>query len=93
MTLARLAALMCFLAAGSAPAAALDDKSLAPAWTSAGQAEKDAWVGTFKFEKADADRTGIATCLDKMTAWEALSTNKLSSVTSLCETTVEKEKM
>lgn len=75
---------------GVGPSAALDDASLTPAWISANQDEKDAWIASFKFERADADRAGIAQCLDNMAKWEALATNKLSSITSLCETTVEK---
>lgn len=90
----RLAALVAAVALAVPGAASLagglSESSLAPAWTSASQDEKDAWIAAYKFEKADADRAGIAACLDKMAAWEALSTNKLTGVTSLCETTVEK---
>ncbi len=72
----------------AALAVPLNDKSLAPAWASAGQAEKDAWIAAFKFEAADADRPGIASCLDKMTKLPPFETNKLSGVTSMCETAV-----
>lgn len=82
------AALVGFAPLTAAHAAPLDDNSLAPAWSAASSAEKDAWIAAFKFEKDDADRAGIAACLDKMTAWAALSTNKLSGVTSMCETAV-----
>lgn len=90
MKLVPFAALAFFVMVGAGPAVALDDTSLAPAWTSAGQADKDAWIQAFKFEKADADRAEIAACLDKMAAWEALATNKLAGVTSMCETVVER---
>lgn len=93
MKLVPFVALAFFVTAGVSPAAALDDTTLAPAWTSASQAEKDAWVASFKFGNAEADRAGIAQCLDKMAKWEALSTNKLSSITSMCETMVEKGAM
>jgi hypothetical protein len=82
-------ALLAALAAGTAgPAAALDDTSLAPAWVSASQADKDAWIASFKFEAADADRPGIADCLDRMAKLPPFETNKLSGVTSMCETAV-----
>ncbi|MDQ8700545.1 hypothetical protein [Hyphomicrobium sp. LHD-15] len=85
-----LAALAILVSGGTALAAPLDQKSLAPAWISASQAEKDAWIAAFKFENANADRAGIAQCLDKMAKWEALATNKLSGITSMCETVVAK---
>lgn len=93
MKLVPFAALVFLVTAGIGPAAALDDTSLAPAWISASQGEKDAWVGSFKFENADADPAVIAQCLDKMAKWEALSTNKLSGITSMCETMAEKGAM
>ncbi len=90
MKLVPFLALAFLVTAGVGPAAALDDASLAPAWSSAGQAEKDAWLASFKFENAGVERARVAQCLDKMAAWEALATNKLSSITSMCETSVEK---
>lgn len=75
------------------PAAALDDTSLAPAWTSASQAERDAWLASFKFENAGVDRARVAQCLDKMAKWEALATNKLTSITSMCETSVKRARI
>jgi hypothetical protein len=83
-----LGALALLVSSSVARAAPLDEKSLAPAWVSASPAEKDAWIGAFKFEKADADRAGIAKCLDQMTPLPPFATNKLSGVTSMCETVV-----
>lgn len=83
-----LAALLILMPGAVCLAAPLDDTSLAPAWLSASAAEKEAWIGAYKF--ANADRAGIAACLDKMAKWEALATNKLTGVTSMCETTVAK---
>jgi hypothetical protein len=74
-------------------AAALTETSLAPAWVAASQAEKDAWIGAFKFAKSAADRPGIAKCLDKMAALPPFATNKLTGVTSMCETAVERSGM
>lgn len=85
---AALTALVGFAPFTAANAAPLDQASLAPAWRSASQAEKDAWIAAFKFEKDDADRAGIAKCLDDMTALPPFETNKLSGVTSMCETAV-----
>lgn len=85
-----LAALGYVASAGICLAADLDDKSLAPAWVAASQAEKDAWIGAFKFAKSNADRPGIAKCLDQMTALPPFETNKLAGVTSMCETAVER---
>lgn len=73
---------------GAVSAAPLDPSSLAPAWVSASQAEKDAWIAGFKFEAADADRAGIAKCLDEMAKLPPFETNKLAGVTSMCETVV-----
>ena len=83
-----LAALVGFAPLTSANAAPLDETSLAPAWLSASAAEKDAWIAAFKFEKDDADRAGIAKCLDEMTVLPPFETNKLAGVTSMCETAV-----
>ncbi len=71
-------------------AAALDAQSKAPAWTSASKADKDSWMKSFKFEKATADRTKIAACLDNYATLPMFTTNALTGLTSLCETVVEK---
>jgi hypothetical protein len=81
------------LLSSSAPgfAAALDGKSLAPAWVAAGQDEKDAWLQAFKFKSADADRSKIAECLDDYAAKPLFTTNALGDIASLCETVIEAE--
>jgi hypothetical protein len=84
-------AVLAYFASGAVcVAAALTDKSLAPAWVAASQGEKDAWIGAFKFEKPTADRPEIAKCLGKMTVLPPFETNKLSGVTAMCETAVER---
>lgn len=76
------------LAAGSAAAIAepLTDKSTAPAWGKASQAEKDAWLAAYPFEKADADKAEVAACLDAYAAKPLFETNALKGVTGMCET-------
>lgn len=83
-----LAALALLASTTVSLAGSLNDASLAPAWISASQAEKDTWIAAFKFEAAGADRAGIAKCLDEMTALPPFETNKLKGVTSMCETAV-----
>lgn len=91
MKLALPLAAFAYLASGvCCLAAALTETSLAPAWVAASQAEKDAWIGAFKFEKSTADRPGIAKCLDDMAKLPPFETNKLAGVTSMCETAVER---
>jgi hypothetical protein len=85
MKLVPFAALAFLVAAGVGPAAALDDKSLAPAWTSAGQAEKDAWIAAFRFTKAAAKRADVAACLEKYASKPLFATNALTGVTEMCE--------
>ncbi len=63
----------------------LTDKSKSPDWGKASQAEKDAWIAAFKFEKADADKAKVAQCLDKYAGKPLFETNELAGVTSMCE--------
>ena len=86
----RFAAVALVALSGTGFAAALDAQSKAPAWTSASKADKDSWMKSFKFEKATANRTKIAACLDKYATLPMFTTNALTGLTSLCETVVEK---
>jgi hypothetical protein len=73
-------------APGACRADPLTDKSTAPDWGNASQADKDAWIAAFKFEKADADPAAVAACLDQYAAKPLFKTNALAGVTSMCET-------
>ena len=78
-------ALAVVMSGTAARAAPLDQKSLAPAWGSASQAEKDAWISAFKFTKANADKADVVACLDKHAGKPLFATNLLSGVTEMCE--------
>lgn len=67
--------------AASAP---LDQKSKAPAWDRATQAEKDAWIAGFKFKQPDIKRADVATCLDSYSGKPLFATNDLAGVTEMC---------
>jgi hypothetical protein len=64
----------------------LTDKSKAPDWGRASQEEKDAWIAAFEFKNADADKAGVAACLDDYAGKPLFETNALKGVTSMCET-------
>jgi hypothetical protein len=66
-------------------AAPLDADSLAPAWSKASPAEKDAWIATFQFKKADANKAAVAACLDQYAGKPLFEANALSGVTGMCE--------
>jgi hypothetical protein len=85
MKLVPFAALAFLVTAGVGPAAALDDKSLAPAWTSASQAEKNAWIAAFHFTKAAAKKADVAACLEQYASKPLFATNALTGVTEMCE--------
>ena len=70
-------------------AATLADKSVAPAWTSASQAEKDAWIKSHKFKNAKTDQRKVAACLDDYVRRPLFATNDLAGVASLCEMVIE----
>lgn len=53
------------ISVGPAWSAPLDQKSKAPDWGRATQAEKDAWIAAFKFKQSDIKRADVAACLDK----------------------------
>lgn len=63
----------------------LTDKSKSPDWAKATQAEKDAWIAAFAYEKADIDKAQVSDCLDKYAAKPLFETNDLAGVTSMCE--------
>jgi hypothetical protein len=73
-----LTALAVLLSGTATFAAPLDQESLAPAWASASQAEKEAWIAAFKFKSADADKAGVIACLDKHAGKPLFATNALS---------------
>jgi hypothetical protein len=84
-TLLALVALI--VSSAAAIAEPLSDKSKAPDWGRASQAEKDAWITTaFQFKKPDADKAEVAACLDEHAARKLFETNALKGVTSMCET-------
>jgi hypothetical protein len=72
-----------------AVAAPLDNKSKSPDWGHATPAEKDAWLASFPFKKAEADKTKVAACLDKYAVQPLFETGDLSGTTGLCETISE----
>lgn len=72
--------------AGQASSAPLDQKSKAPDWGRASQAEKDAWIAAFKFKQTDIDSAEVAACLDKHAGKPLFETNALSGVTEMCGT-------
>jgi hypothetical protein len=80
-----LAAAVFIAASTPGLAAPLDADSLAPDWGKASQAEKDAWIATYQFKKADADKAAVATCLDQYAVKPLFETNALSGVTGMCE--------
>lgn len=67
-------------------AAPLTDKSKSPDWGKASQAEKDAWIAAFKFDKADADKAEVAACLDQYAGKPLFEKSDLDGVTGMCET-------
>jgi hypothetical protein len=80
-------ALLCsvlIISAGPAWSAPLDEKSKAPDWGRATQAEKDAWIAAFKFKQSDIKRAAVAECLDKHAGKPLFETNDLSGVTEMC---------
>jgi len=83
-TLLGLAMLVLSAAAGFADP--LTDKSKAPDWGKASPVEKDAWIASFAFKKANADRAEVAGCLDDYAGKPLFETNDLAGVTSMCET-------
>ena len=85
-----LLALVLLVPCGSAFAAPLTEKSLAPEWVEASAEEKAAWLAGFKFDKPDAGPDAIAKCLDDMAPRAPFVTNALEGVTSMCETIMEK---
>ena len=84
-----LAAFVLLASSGTGFSAALDEKSTAPAWATASQAEKDQWVKSFKFQNAGIDQAKVAECLDDYAPRPLFATNDLAGVTTLCETVVE----
>jgi hypothetical protein len=79
--------LFCFIllaSIGPSSSAQLDQKSKAPDWGRASQAEKDAWVAAFKFKKSDINRAAVAGCLDQYAARPLFESNDLSGVTQMC---------
>lgn len=83
-TLLTLVALV--VASGAAIAEPLTDKSKSPDWSKASQAEKDAWIAAYPFEKPDVDKADVAACLDAYAAKPLFETNALKGVTGMCET-------
>ena len=81
-----LAALGLVVSGSASSAAALDQKSLAPAWLSASAADKSAWVTSYKYKRADTNPAEISICLDKYAEKPLFATNALTGVTQLCET-------
>jgi hypothetical protein len=87
MKLATLsAAVLITLSSGVCLADPLTDKSKAPDWGKASQAEKDAWIAAYQFKNADADKAGVVKCLDDYAGKPLFETNALSGVTGMCET-------
>ncbi|HEX2843193.1 hypothetical protein [Hyphomicrobium sp.] len=85
----RASFLFCFVliaSAGPVQSAPLDQKSKAPDWGRATQAEKDAWIAAFKFKQADVKKADVAACLDKHAGKPLFETNDLSGVTEMCGT-------
>lgn len=86
----KFAALCVLTALALSSAACLADpltaSSKAPDWGKASQAEKDAWIASFAFKNADADKAQVAECLDQYAGKPLFETNALSGVTGLCET-------
>ena len=74
------------LSATAGIAEPLTDKSKAPDWGKASRAEKDAWIASFAFGKANADRAEVAGCLNDYAGKPLFETNDLAGVTSMCET-------
>lgn len=76
----------CVLIASAGPvwSAPLGQKSKAPDWGRATQAEKDAWIAAFKFKQADIKRPDVATCLDDYAGKPLFESNELSGVTEMC---------
>ena len=74
------------VSSGACLADPLTDKSKAPDWGKASQAEKDAWIAAYQFKKADADRAKVAKCLDDYAGKPLFETNALTGVTGMCET-------
>jgi hypothetical protein len=82
---ASLVFLMLAAFSGTSLAAPLTEKSKAPDWGKASQAEKDAWIAAFRFEKADAKKADVAACLDEHAGRPLFAGNDLSGVTRMCE--------
>jgi hypothetical protein len=85
-----LMAVVLLVPCGTAFAAPLTEKSLAPEWVEATAEEKAAWLAGFKFDKPDAGPDQVAKCLDDMAPRPPFATNELAGVTSMCETIMEK---
>ena len=85
-----LMAVVLLVPCGTAFAAPLTEKSLAPEWAGATAEEKAAWLAGFKFDKPDAGPDEVAKCLDDMAPRPPFATNELAGVTSMCETIMEK---
>jgi hypothetical protein len=64
----------------------LNAKSKTPDWGRASQAEKDTWIAAFQFKTADADREGVAQCLDEHAGRQLFADRALSGVTDMCAT-------
>ena len=73
------------MSTAAAVAVPLGEKNLAPDWGKASQAEKDAWIASFQFKKADADKAGVASCLDEHAGRQLFASSELSGVTRMCE--------
>lgn len=86
----KLATLFAFatlaLATRTCLAEPLTEKSKSPDWGKATEAEKDDWIGAFKFTKDGVDKAQVADCLDKYAGKPLFETNDLTGVTSMCET-------
>lgn len=73
-------------ASGAGIAEPLTDKSKVPDWGRASQAEKDTWIAAFQFKKADANKAGVAQCLDEHAGRQLFADRALSGVTDMCAT-------
>lgn len=69
---------------GSSWSAPLDQKSKAPDWGRATQAEKDAWIAAFRFKQSDINRAEVGACLEQHAGKQLFEGNDLSGVTEMC---------
>lgn len=76
-------ALMVF--AGPAVSAPLGQKSKAPDWNHATQAEKDAWTAAYKFKTADIKLAEVVACLDSYSDKPVFADNDLTGLMEMCE--------